>query len=79
VDVVLQSVAILTKEEYIYFKRRLLIGEIFKNSMVAKLKEGRGIEPDVVSSGPETSLFRKSSLFQEGSYFDFATQFGISE
>ncbi len=47
---------------------------IFKTRNGRDVKEGRGIEPDVVS-GCEIPGLLEVSLLQQGVYFDFATQF----
>ncbi len=70
----IQSVAYTHQGRNTSISREETANRIFKTRNGREVKEGRGIEPDVVSSGPETSLL-EIFLFQEGSYFDFATQF----
>ncbi|RNC79453.1 MAG: S41 family peptidase [Balneola sp.] len=47
---------------------------IFRTRNGREVKEGRGIEPDVISTGEIPGLL-EVSLLQQGHYFDFATKY----
>lgn len=70
----IQSLAYTHQGRNTSILREEIANKIFQTRNGREVKEGRGIEPDVVSSTPVPGLL-EISLFQEGSYFDFATQF----
>ncbi|GAB5408056.1 MAG: hypothetical protein BalsKO_04210 [Balneolaceae bacterium] len=70
----IQSLAYTHQGRNTSISREETANRIFKTRNGRDVKEGRGIEPDIASSTHIPGLL-EISLFQEGSYFDFATQF----
>ncbi|MEQ9308353.1 MAG: S41 family peptidase [Balneolaceae bacterium] len=70
----IQSLAYTHQGRNTSISRGEIANRIFKTRNGRDVKEGRGIEPDVINSTPIPGLL-EISLFQSGSYFDFATQF----
>ncbi len=70
----IQSLAYTHQGRNASVSRQETANRIFKTRNGRDVKEGRGIEPDVSSPVKIPGLL-EISLFQEGSYFDFATQF----
>tara|TARA_R110000868_G_scaffold410693_3_gene699772 strand:+ start:742 stop:2382 length:1641 start_codon:yes stop_codon:yes gene_type:complete len=70
----IQSLAYTHQSRNASVSREVTANRIFKTRNGRDVKEGRGIEPDVSSSVAIPGLL-EVSLFQEGSYFDFATQY----
>lgn len=70
----IQSLAYTHQGRNTSVSRGEIANRIFKTRNGRDVKEGRGIEPDVMSIVPVPGLL-EIALFQEGSYFDFATKF----
>ncbi len=70
----IQSLAYTHKARNASVSRQETANRVFKTRNGRDVKEGRGIEPDVISKTEIPGLL-DISLVQEGAYFNFATQF----
>lgn len=70
----IQSVAYTHQSRNASVSREETANRVFETRNGRPVKEGRGIEPDIVSETPEPSIL-EVALYQDGGYFDFATKF----
>ena len=70
----IQSLAYTHEARNASVSREETANRIFKTRNGRPVKEGRGIEPDIVSEIPAPSLLQ-TAIYREGGYFDFATQY----
>ncbi len=70
----IQSVAYTHKARNASISREEIANRVFKTRNGRQVNEGRGIEPDIEKAS-ETAGLLEVALYQQGSIFDFATQF----